>query len=58
LQGVWVSDLRHTVKAVSLVRQFPEAAAALVSDRYPLAGATLALRHVEHRDAMKAVLLP
>jgi hypothetical protein len=58
LQGVWVSDVRHTLMAVSLMRQFPEAAAALVSERYPLANATRALQDVERRDTMKAVLIP
>lgn len=58
LQGVWVSDLRHTLRAVSLVQQYPEALAALVTHRYPLEEATRALGEVETRDTMKAVLLP
>lgn len=58
LQGVWVSDVRHTLRAVSLVQQYPEAMTALVTHRYPLAEATRALGEVASRDAMKAVLLP
>ena len=58
LQGVWVSDLRHTLQAVSLVRQQPQAFAELVSHRFPLAQATVALRAVERREAMKAVIEP
>ncbi len=58
LQGVWVSDLRHTLQAVSLVRQQPEAFAGLVSHRFPLEQATVALRAVEQREAMKAVIEP
>ena len=58
LQGVWVSDVRHTARAVSLARQHPEAVAALVTHRFPLAQADQALAAVAGRDAMKAVLLP
>jgi threonine dehydrogenase-like Zn-dependent dehydrogenase len=58
LQGVWVSDVRHTVQAVSLARQHPEAVAALVTHRFPLARADEALAAVAGREAMKAVLLP
>jgi len=58
LQGVWVSDVRHTLRAVSLVQQYPQALAALVTHRYPLAEATRALEEVASRDTMKAVLLP
>jgi len=58
LQGVWVSDVRHTRRAISLVRQHAEAFGALVTHRFPLAEATAALAAVESREAMKAVLLP
>lgn len=58
LQGVWVSDVRHTLQAVSLVQQYPQTMAALVTHRYPLAEATRALDEVASRDTMKAVLLP
>jgi threonine dehydrogenase-like Zn-dependent dehydrogenase len=58
VQGVWVSDVRHTLRAVSLVQQHPDALAALVTHRYPLDEATRALNEVDARDAMKAVLIP
>lgn len=58
LQGVWVSDLRHTLRAVSLIRQHCEAFATLVTHRFPLDQATEALRQVEARGVMKAVLIP
>ncbi len=58
LQGVWVSNVRHTLRAISLVRQYPDALRALVTHRYPLTQATHALEQVEQRETMKAVLLP
>lgn len=58
VQGVWVSDARHTFRAMSLVRQHPEAFAQLVTHRFPLGQATEALEAVAGRQAMKAVLLP
>ena len=57
-QAVWVSDLRHTLQAVSLVRQHPQAFAQLVTHRFPLAEASAALLLVHHRQAMKAVIEP
>ena len=58
VQGVWVSDVRHTLRAISLVRQHPEAFAALVSHRFPLEEASAALEAVASRRAMKAVIEP
>ncbi|NLV74238.1 MAG: zinc-binding dehydrogenase [Chloroflexi bacterium] len=58
VQGCWVSDTRHTHQAISLIRQQPEAMAALVTHRFPLNEATQALQAVKERRALKAVLLP
>jgi threonine dehydrogenase-like Zn-dependent dehydrogenase len=58
VQGVWVSDVRHTLQAISLVRQHPEAFARLVTHRFPLEEATAALEAVEERGAAKVVLEP
>ena len=58
IQGVWVSDARHTLQAISLVRQHPAAFAALVTHRFSLQQATEALQAVATREALKAVLLP
>jgi threonine dehydrogenase-like Zn-dependent dehydrogenase len=58
IQGVWVSDARHTYQAISLVRQHPAEFAALVTHRFPLQQATEALQAVFSRQALKAVLLP
>ncbi|MFO7916718.1 MAG: zinc-binding dehydrogenase [Anaerolineae bacterium] len=58
VQGVWVSDVRHTLRAVSLVRQREAAFAELVTHRFSLDEATTALEAVARREAMKAVLIP
>ncbi len=58
LQGVWVSDTRHLRQAVALVERDPAAFAGLVTHRFPLSDATLALETVAGRSAMKAVILP
>jgi len=58
IQGVWVSDARHTFQATSLIRQNRSAFAELVTHRFPLTQATQALEAVANREAMKAVLLP
>lgn len=58
IQGVWVSDTRHMVRAISLLRQQAEAFSGLVTHRYPLAQATPALEAVDQRNAMKVVLEP
>jgi threonine dehydrogenase-like Zn-dependent dehydrogenase len=58
LQGVWVSDVRHTFRAISLLRRNSPAFAGLVTHRFPLSEATQALQAVSSRQAMKAVLLP
>jgi len=58
VQGVWVSDARHTARALALIRSQPEAFARMVTHRLPLEAATAALEAVASREAMKAVLLP
>jgi len=58
VQGVWVSDLRHTLRAMNVIRRDPRAFDGLVTHRYPLAEATLALEAVEGRQALKVVLEP
>lgn len=58
VQGVWVSDPRHTAQAIALVRQKQQAFAHLVTHRFSLADATHALEAVASREAMKVVLLP
>lgn len=58
LRGVWVSDVGHTLQALSLVRQHPDLFDQLITHRYPLEEATRGLQSVTDRRAMKAVLLP
>jgi threonine dehydrogenase-like Zn-dependent dehydrogenase len=58
VQGVWVSDIRHALRAVSVIRRDPRALAGLVTHRFPLVQATEALVAVERREALKAVLVP
>ncbi len=57
LQGVWVSDTRHTFQALSLVLAHPDELS-LVTHRFPLEEATHALEVVARREAMKAVIVP
>jgi len=58
LQGIWVSDASHLHQAVSLLlsRRWP--LEELISHRFRLEEATLALETVEKRQAFKAVLMP
>jgi len=58
LQGVWVSDARHTHTALALVRSAPALFGEMVTHRLPLREATRALELVEERVAAKAVILP
>lgn len=58
VQGVWVSNVRHTFRAIQLVRQRPKAFAALITHRLTLHRATEALNMMQDHTAMKAVLLP
>jgi threonine dehydrogenase-like Zn-dependent dehydrogenase len=56
IQGVWVSDARHTFRALSLIRSHPQAFAALITHRFALRDATHALQAMADRAALKAVL--
>ena len=58
LQGVWVSDTRHARQAMTLIETQPEAFAELITHRFSLAEATIALETVARREAMKVVLTP
>jgi threonine dehydrogenase-like Zn-dependent dehydrogenase len=58
VQGVWVSNVSHTLQAVSLVQGNAAEMDALITHRFALADAIQALRTVADRQAMKAVLLP
>ncbi|MDI3534343.1 MAG: hypothetical protein PWQ82_708 [Thermosediminibacterales bacterium] len=58
IMGVWVSDTRHTFQAMNLVLSNPEAFEKMISHRYPLLKANEALRAMDNKEALKAVLIP
>ena len=58
LQGVWVSDMSHLLKAVDLFLSGKFPFAELVTHKFALEEATAAFEVIENREAIKAVLLP
>ncbi len=58
LQGVWVSDTSHLLRAIQLILSGRYPFARFITHRFPLEKATAALETVERREAMKAVLVP
>jgi threonine dehydrogenase-like Zn-dependent dehydrogenase len=58
LQGVWVSETRHTHMALQLVSSRLQDFARLITHRFPLSQADEALRVMRSREAIKAVLFP
>jgi threonine dehydrogenase-like Zn-dependent dehydrogenase len=58
LQGIWVSHTQHTGMALDLILTHFESFRRMVTHRFTLDEATLALEAVERRDVVKAVLVP
>ncbi|MDF2571386.1 MAG: Alcohol dehydrogenase zinc-binding domain protein [Sporomusa sp.] len=58
IQGVWVSDTKHTYQALNLVLGNPDLFAKLVSHRLPLEQANEALELMAKKQATKIVLMP
>lgn len=58
IQGVWVSDTSHLYQTVKLVLSKRYPFEKLITHRFKLEEATEALKTVETRKAMKAVLIP
>lgn len=58
LQGVWVSDVRHTHMSLKLTERRIEDFKRLVTHRFPLANANEALGVMKSKEAVKAVILP
>ncbi len=58
IQGVWVSDVRHTHMALQLILSRMEDFKKLVTHRFPLDRANDAIQAMKTREAVKAVLLP
>jgi threonine dehydrogenase-like Zn-dependent dehydrogenase len=57
-QGVWVSDTSHTYQAYQLVLQNIDLFSKMVTHRYKLSEANIALEKMESKEAVKAVLIP
>lgn len=58
LQGVWVSEVRHTHMALQLILSRLQVFKNLITHPFPLAKANDAIRVMKTREAVKAVLLP
>jgi threonine dehydrogenase-like Zn-dependent dehydrogenase len=58
LQGVWVSEVRHTHMALQLMLSRMEDFKKLITHRFPLAQANDAIRVMKEKEAVKAILLP
>ncbi len=58
IQGVWVSDTRHTYEAIQLVLTGRFPFEKLITHRYSLEDANKALEVMEKKEAIKAVLVP
>jgi threonine dehydrogenase-like Zn-dependent dehydrogenase len=58
LQGVWVSEVRHTHMALQLILGRKDDFKKLITHRFPLAQANDAIQAMKTKEAVKAVLLP
>jgi len=58
LQGVWVSEVRHTHMALQLILSRMGEFKKLITHRFSLAQANDAIRAMKSKEAVKAVLLP
>jgi len=58
LQGVWVSEVRHTHMALQLMMRRPQDFKKLITHTFPLDRANEALHAMKSKEAVKAVLLP
>jgi len=58
LQGVWVSETRHTHMALQLILSRIQDFKKLITHTFPLAQANDAIRVMKTKEAVKAVLLP
>ena len=57
IQGIWVSDTRHTLQAMELVLGAPELFGKLITHRFALEDANEALEVMQKKEALKAVLV-
>jgi threonine dehydrogenase-like Zn-dependent dehydrogenase len=58
IKGVWVSDTSHTEMAMELVLKNPELFSKMITHRYKLEEANEAIRAMNSKEALKAVLIP
>lgn len=58
LQGIWVSDVKHTHMALQLVMSRLQDFSKLITHRFPLDRANDAIRVMKTKQAVKAVLMP
>ena len=58
LQGVWVSDVRHTHMALQLILSRLQDFSKLITHRFPLDNANDAILAMKTKEAVKAVLIP
>ncbi len=58
LQGIWVSDVRHTHMAIELILSHSEEFKKLITHTFPLDRANEAIRVMKMKEAVKAVLTP
>ncbi len=58
LQGVWVSEARHTHMALQLILKRMGDFKKLITHRFPLAQANEAIQVMKTKEAVKAILLP
>lgn len=58
IQGVWASDTSHLYQAVKLVLSKKHPSEKLITHKFKLEETTEALKTVDAREAMKAVLIP
>ena len=58
LQGVWVSEVRHTHMALKLMLNRLQDFTRLITHRFPLTQANDAIRIMKTKEAVKAILLP
>jgi len=57
VQGVWVSDASHTYKAMNLVLKNKEAFGKMITHRFSLENANEAIKVMNSKEALKAVLV-
>ncbi len=57
-QGVWVSDVSHTYRALEIALKYPDLFKAMVTHVFSLEEATRALQSMNSKEAIKAVICP